>query len=150
MKRLRGFLHDHFPDQNLYNRTWALWASVTLDGVVDAERRTELISQIRAKQHADGGWSLSSLGEFVRSDGTPQETAADGYATGLVLHVLQTAGVRKEDPNVAKGLAWLRTNQAATGEWRAASLNKKRNPDTHIGKFMTDAATAYAVLALGH
>ena len=67
---------------------------------------------------------------------------------GLVLHVLQTAGVGRDRPAVAKGLAWLRANQAPTGEWRCASVNKKRDPATHVGKFMSDAATAYAALAL--
>ena len=81
-------------------------------------------------------------------DGAPEETASDGYATGLVLHVLQVAGLPKDEPRVSQGLAWLKKNQQPSGAWPASSLNKKRDPETHIGKFMADAATGYAVLAL--
>jgi squalene-hopene/tetraprenyl-beta-curcumene cyclase len=147
---LRGYLKDNFAAQNDFNRVWALWASSALGGVLAPEQKKDAVARILAKQRDDGGWSLSSLGDYVRKDGTPLETTSDGYATGLVLHVLQTAVTRPDDPKVAKGLARLRTSQEGTGEWKATSLNKKRDPASHAGRFMTDAATAFAVLALGH
>jgi hypothetical protein len=68
----------------------------------------------------------------------------------LVLHILQTAGLTKDNAKIAKGLTWLASNQTPTGAWRGFSVNKKRDPATHVGKFMSDAATGYAVLALSH
>jgi hypothetical protein len=147
---LRGYLKDHFAGQHLYNRAWTLWASKYLDGLLTDDQRKEIVSALLVKQQADGGWNLAALGGFVRRDGSTQYTASDGYATGLVLEILQTSGIAKDSPQVAKGLAWLKANQKATGEWLGVSVNKKRNPETHAGKLMTDAATAFAVLALSH
>jgi hypothetical protein len=147
---LRDYLRARLAGQNLYNRAWALWASTQLKGVLAKDEQQAIIRQLLDKQRADGGWSLSALGAFARRDGTAQETASDGYATGLVLHVLQTAGVPKGHRQLRRGLAWLKANQAASGAWASTSLNKKRDPATHAGKFMSDAATAYAVLALTH
>jgi squalene-hopene/tetraprenyl-beta-curcumene cyclase len=145
---LRDYLKEHYQVQSLHNRLWTLWASLALDGILTPEQRQELKAQVLAKQRSDGGWSLASLGEFKRIDGSAQEVNSDGYATGLILHVLQNAGVRKGEQAIAKGLNWLRDHQEATGEWRSWSVNKKRNPASFTGKFMTDAATAFALLAL--
>ena len=82
-------------------------------------RLSDLVDRLLDKQRDDGGWSLPSLGTWMRSDGTRQETESDGYATALILHVLQTAGVPKDDVKIAKGLAWLERNQATTGAWRS-------------------------------
>jgi hypothetical protein len=150
LRLLRSYLKDELPKQNLHNQTWTLWAASSVEGILTKAERQKLIDQLLEKQLADGGWSLPSLGAWVRSDGTAQETASDGYATGLVLHVLQTAGVPKDDVKIAKGLDWLRDHQTTTGAWRTVSVNKKRDPNSHSGKFMSDAATAFAVLALSH
>jgi squalene-hopene/tetraprenyl-beta-curcumene cyclase len=147
---LRGYLKDGLARQNLHNRAWGLWAATQVEGILTKAEQETIIAQLLDKQQEDGGWSLPTLGTWVRSDRTAQETSSDGYATGMVLHVLQTAGVPKDDVKIARGLAWLERTQAATGAWRGVSLVKKRDPASHTGKFMSDAATAFAVLALGH
>jgi squalene-hopene/tetraprenyl-beta-curcumene cyclase len=147
---LRGYLKAGLQRQNLHNRVWCLWAATKLEGILTEAEQRKVIDQLLDKQQHDGGWSLPSLGTWLRSDRTAQETSSDGYATGLVLHVLQTADVPKDHVKVAKGLDWLKRNQAAAGAWRSVSLVKKRDPTSHSGKFMSDAATAYAVLALSH
>jgi hypothetical protein len=152
---LRAYLKKHYPLQNLHNQIWMLWASACLDGLLAPEEQRFLIVQILAKQQSSGGWDTGSLGHFARKDVT-KNTQPDGYATGLILHVLQVAGQSKDEPQIAKGLAWLKANQDPTGAWRASSINKNRAPESkdhakaNVGKFMWDAATAYSVLALSH
>jgi hypothetical protein len=150
VRLLRGYLRGGLRRQDLHNRAWALWAAANAEGILSKADQAKLVAQLLDRQQGDGGWSLASLGAWVRSDGTAQESASDGYATGLVLHVLQTAGLPKESGKVAQGLDWLKGHQGATGAWRAVSVNKQRDPASHVGKFMSDAATAYAVLALSH
>jgi squalene-hopene/tetraprenyl-beta-curcumene cyclase len=150
VKLLQSHLKGEFQRQNLHNQAWGLWAATKIEGILPQAERKKLIDRLLDKQLPDGGWSLLSLGPWSRGGGTAQETTSDGYATGLVLHVLQTAGVPKDEVKVAKGLHWLKQNQAATGAWSTVSLIKKRDPASHVGKFMSDAATAFAVLALSH
>jgi squalene-hopene/tetraprenyl-beta-curcumene cyclase len=156
LRSLRDYLTTNLATQNLHNRVWLLWASSSLDGLLTPGQKNELIEQILAKQQAGGGWTLASLGDYTHGEVKTPATTPDGYATGLILHVLQIAGLPKENPNVSKGLVWLRSNQDPSGAWRAMSVNKNRSPEStkpglaNIGKFMWDAATGYAVLALSH
>jgi squalene-hopene/tetraprenyl-beta-curcumene cyclase len=153
---LRGYLTEHYSAQNLHNRIFVLWASAYLDGLLTSNQKEQLIRQILEKQQSSGGWSLASLGDFAQGTLKDAVSRPDGYATGLILHALQLGGLSQENPQVSKGIAWLRANQDATGAWRAMSMNKKREPEStnpakaNIGKFMWDAATGYAVLALSH
>ena len=156
LESLREYLKKNSGAQNLHNRVWMLWASAKIDRLLTREQRDQAIGQILAKQQPDGGFSLGSLGKYSRKDVNDASKTPDGYATGLILHALQVAGVRKGNAQVDKGLAWLKSNQDSSGAWRAASLNKNRSPESkdagkaNIGKFMWDAATAYSVLALSH
>ncbi len=148
IERLRGYISSHKERQSLHNLIWTLWASTAIDGLLTASEQADIIKRVLEKQQDNGGWSVASLVDCKRHDKTSQETAPDGYATGLVLHVLQLAGLPKDHAGVSNGLAWLRANQQATGGWVGNSLNKKRDHKTNSGKFMSDAATAFAVLAL--
>jgi hypothetical protein len=73
---------------------------------------------------------------------------SDGYATGLVAYVLQEAGLPRDNPQLQAALSWLRSNQQQDGRWLSESVNKRRRKASGVGLFMSDAATAYAVLAL--
>ena len=105
------------------------------------------MADLAARQHADGGWSLTDLGTWERRDKTPLETGSDGYATGLTVLALEETNAGKAQ--VQRGVEWLLAHQdKATGAWPAWSLNKNRDPKSEVGQFMSDAATGYAVLAL--
>ena len=147
---LRGYLASRSANESLHNQAWALWAATHIDGILTSLQREQLLDALYRKQRADGGWSLASLGPWKRNDGTPQATDSDAYATGLVLHVLQIAGAPVQRGPIVKGLEWLRNNQTAGGAWRGISVVKQRDPESHVGRFMSDAATAFAILALNH
>jgi hypothetical protein len=149
LKLLRSYLRGQYQAQPLINQVVLLWASAKLPGLLDKEEKQQLTAELFHRQQADGGWSLATLGTFRRKDKTAEETRSDGYATGLAVYALQQAGLSRKKPEVQKAVVWLEQNQnQTTGLWPGYSLNKQRDPGTNIGKFMSDAATGYAVLAL--
>ena len=171
VERLRGYLKEKYASQSLFNRVWLLVASTRLKGLLTGAQRTALITEIQGRQRDDGGWALDSLGTWrwsktsapFRAPGTPDAAMlakSDGYATGLIVYALRQAGLPAGQPAVSRGLQWLRANQQGVqvGEhswpaWRAHSLNFDREHGGDKGEpwrrmFMSDSATAFAVLAL--
>jgi squalene-hopene/tetraprenyl-beta-curcumene cyclase len=162
LKLLREYLDHDYNQQSLVNRVYLLWASTKLPGLLDAEQQKAIVAEVLTKQRADGGWSLTTIARkwrgwgpralaqlWLRSDWTLYDGQSDGYATGLVTFVLQRSSLPTANVPLQHGLSWLMLNQSATeGLWPAYSLNERRNPASEIGRFMSDAATAYAVLAL--
>jgi squalene-hopene/tetraprenyl-beta-curcumene cyclase len=170
IERLTRYLRTHLAAQRLFNRAWALLADAQLEGVLTAGDRDAIVADLERAQHADGGWSTADLGPWrwskAEAPGAPGATdatllaASDGYATGLVVHALRRAGMPATRPSVARGVTWLVANQRpvvpndeAWAPWRAYSLNFDREHGGEKGEtwrrmFMSDLATAFAVLAL--
>jgi squalene-hopene/tetraprenyl-beta-curcumene cyclase len=147
--RLRDYLVKGSAGQNPFNQLMIMWASSKLDGILTAVQRDSIARAALSAQLPDGSWNLQSLGSWKRVDDTTIDARADGFATALTVLSLQQSGVAAASDGVERGLAWLRGNQdRATGRWIGTSLNKNRDPNSDPGRFMSDAATAYAVLAL--
>src|SRR5277367_4207581 len=162
LKRLREYLNRESADQSTINRIFLLWATVRLPGFISPEQKKLIVDEVLARQQADGGWRLASISwkwnrwslkslvnMWWREDGTPMDGKSDGLATGLATLALQEAGVPRENVRLQRGSAWLLNNQnTAEGFWPASSVNKRRHMSSETGRFMSDAATAYAVLSL--
>jgi squalene-hopene/tetraprenyl-beta-curcumene cyclase len=169
--KLRGYLKEKYASQSLFNRVWVLLASTRFKDLLTRAQRQALITEIQSRQQEDGGWSLQTLGtwkwskpsEPFRAPGTPDASLlakSDGYATGLIVYTLREAGFPVDQAAVRKGLLWLKANQhdieidqSIRPAWQAHSLNFDREHGGEKGEpwrrmFMSDAATAFAVLAL--
>jgi squalene-hopene/tetraprenyl-beta-curcumene cyclase len=158
---LGEYLSGEYAKQSLMNRVTLLWASTKLPRLLDEQERKSLKNDVVSKQRPDGGWELPALAfepaksgfltfwrNWIRPDGSLQDRRSDGYATAFIVFVLQQAGVDRTSDCVQRGLGWLMANQNKDGAWGSVSVNKRRTPTSDTGRFMTDAATAYAVLAL--
>jgi squalene-hopene/tetraprenyl-beta-curcumene cyclase len=146
---LRGYFQRQHGNVSLLNQLHGVWVSSRVPNLLTADQRKATIDAALALQQPDGGWSTVALGSYTRSDNSESDTRTDGYATALATLALQSAGMTASDARVSRGLDWLRRNQdRTTGRWMAVSPNKKRDPESDPGKFMSDAATAYAVLSL--
>jgi squalene-hopene/tetraprenyl-beta-curcumene cyclase len=131
------------PMPTLHHRLMLLWADTYRAGWLSREDRKGLLNQLMALQHADGGWSAASLGNWQRADGTEQDfKSSDGYATGLAIYLARRSGVSADDPRLVSGVHWLKTNQRASGRWFTRSLHKDSR------HFLTHAGTSMAILAL--
>jgi squalene-hopene/tetraprenyl-beta-curcumene cyclase len=164
LEQLRQYLRSHYAAQPLLNQLYILWLSSKESSLMTTSERETLLSAVKSRQRSDGGWSLSSLdprsrldnGQWKRLEQQFREQFidlvkpgdSDGYATGLVVLALEESGSHVQDGSVNRGLKWLRCHQESDGRWRTLSLNGNVDPETNLGRFMSDAATAYAVMAL--
>jgi hypothetical protein len=162
VKLLRDYLNREYAGQSLINQVDLLWASARLPGLLAPKQQASIVDEVLSKQKADGGWSLSSLAWtwrgsslkslvklWTRSEDTPFDGKSDGYATGMIVFALEQVGLPRENIHLQRGWTWLIRNQnPSEGRWPGYSLNHRRPASSPTSLFMSDAATAFAVLAL--
>jgi len=148
-----------------------LLAATRLAGLLSRDQTETLTTDLRSEQNTDGGWSLYKLGPWTWSKASPPYgpkgkpdvallSKSDGYATGLIAYALRQAGVPADHPSLKRATAWLEANQRECQInqshwkcWRTYSLNYDHEQGGDDGEpwrrmFMSDAATAFAALAL--
>lgn len=149
LEQLTQYLRREYPAQPILNQIYVLWASAHQPDLLTPADRKALLSTLAALEQPDGGWRTTSIATVTpreRADKSPAPTESDGYATALIVLALESSG--NHTPSLTRGLTWLTQHQQSDGTWKAASLNKNRDPESDAYRFMQDAATAYAVLAL--
>jgi hypothetical protein len=99
--------------------------------------RAALIDRIKERQDADGGWSQA------------KDMASDAWATGQALYALAHAGVKPDEPVIARAHAFLTKTQRADGSWPMTSRPTKpgaKGAESLVP--ITGAGSAWAVLGL--
>jgi len=146
---LKSYLAGAQSSQPLHNRLALVWAAEKLPGVLAAPARAAILEEARGKQETDGGWSLETLGAFKPHAKAPPAQGSNAYATAWTAFVMERAGVKGTDRNLARALGWLKSHQdAESGYWDASSMNKRYEAGSMQIQFMRDAATGYAAAAL--
>lgn len=148
--KLVEYLRREQASQPLHNRLMLLWSASRLPDALAKDGRKAIVADAWRQQQVDGGWTLSSLGPWSpHADAPPAATGSNGYATAFATFALEQAGTSTSDAKLAKALGWLRTHQdREAGTWAADSMNKRYEPGSMEIRFMQDAATAFAAMAL--
>jgi squalene-hopene/tetraprenyl-beta-curcumene cyclase len=148
-RELLAYLHREQAGQPLHNRLMLLWASAGFPEVLPKDERRALGDEVWKKQQADGSWTMESLGPFQPHAHAPRQTGGNAYATAFAAYVMQQSGGDTANSGLALALSWLAARQdSECGCWQAVSMNKEYPAGSMESRFMTDAATSFAVLAL--
>jgi hypothetical protein len=102
-----------------------------------AEECEPLIRRIKERQNPDGGWSQT------------KDMASDAWATGQALYALSHAGIKPDEPIIARAHAFLIKTQRTDGSWPMASRPVKPGGKGSTSLIpITGAGSAWAVLGL--
>src|SRR5439155_11651888 len=114
LTKLRRHIHKD-PPANLHGDLMLLWASLHLDGLMTADERAAVVRSILSMNGHDGGWGFGTL-ESRPTPGSAQ-MPSDGYSTAFTVYVFRQAGMRATQPEIVRGIRWLRANQRVSGRW---------------------------------
>ena len=102
-----------------------------------AEEWQPLAKRIKERQNADGGWSQA------------KDMASDAWATGQALYALASAGIKPEDPAIARAHAFLVKTQRDDGSWPMMSRPTKPGDPVTPGQIaIHGGGGAWGVLGL--
>lgn len=142
---LNTYLLDGAESRRLHDRLALLLAR----SFVPPSVRSAIVAAAFSKQQPDGGWTIESLGPWMTHADAPPSSGTNAYATAFATATLLRGGVPASDPRLVKALNWLESHQdPATGTWPAVSMNKRYPDGSMESRFMEDAATSFASLAL--
>jgi hypothetical protein len=137
---LVDYLKREQAEQPLHNRLMLLWAMP--EAVADQKA---LVAEVWKLQQPDGGWSIEALGPWKRAS---RSSGSDAYATGFASYALLVSHNRS-GKGMDRALGWLKSHQDPEhGFWTSTSMNKEYAASSMMAKFMQDAATGFAALAL--
>ena len=101
------------------------------------EEMQPLVQRITERQNADGGWGQS------------KEMASDAWATGQALYALSHAGLKPDNPLIARGRDFLVKTQRDDGSW---AMTSRPCPPSNAGAKnlipITGGGSAWGVLGL--
>jgi hypothetical protein len=142
---LNTYLIDSIESRRLHDRLALLLAR----SFITDSLRQSITTDAFNTQQLDGAWTIESLGPWMAHTDAPPSSGSNAYATAFTAFALLRGGVAASDPRLAKALSWLQSHQdATTGAWAAVSMNKHYPDGSMESRFMQDAATAFASLAL--
>jgi squalene-hopene/tetraprenyl-beta-curcumene cyclase len=145
LDRVRAYSKAH-PAVTPYQKGLLLWTARHVSGLLTDPERRVAAETLLALQHADGGWNLRSLlpdYDTWQSGKFAANLPSDGYGTGFVIFAARQASVPADDPRLARGIAWLKANQRASGRWFTPSLNTYTTLN-----LPSNSGTAFAILTL--
>ena len=96
-----------------------------------------LVKRIKERQNPDGGWSQA------------KGMASDAWATGQALYALAHAGIKPDEPVIARAQEFLIRTQRDDGSWRMTSRPVKPGGEGSKSLIpITGAGSAWAILGL--